>query len=100
MRTLSRAIKALVIVALSCMTAGAHELRTGDGLRLVIDAQSGDTSALELDGENLLREPGGLYVEDFAAGSDARAVHAEAAGGEGEGKEVQLLADQKNIRSV
>jgi hypothetical protein len=74
---------AWVVLGLSASAAHAHELQTEDRLRLVVDAETGATTALELDGANLLREAGGLLVEDFAGDSGARPVHAAAVVGAG-----------------
>jgi len=74
------------LAALCLFASLAHPapvaLSTSD-LRLVIDAESGATQALEIDGDNVLSKPGGLYVEDFAADSGAEPVRGRVTGAKG-----------------
>ena len=67
---------AMAVLASSPSLSHAAPVRcqTQDDLCLVVDSEIGAARGLEIDGENVLDKPGGLYVEDFAAGSETEPV--------------------------
>ena len=90
---LARIAATLALAVSGVPGAQATELRTQDGLALVIDARSGRTSKLALDAQNILTRAGGLLIQDFAAGSAPRAVRG-AVVAKADGKIVQEVSMQ------
>ncbi|MBT3287078.1 MAG: hypothetical protein HN380_07005, partial [Victivallales bacterium] len=59
---LARIAATLALAVSGILGAQATELRTQDGLALVIDARSGVISKLALDAQNILTDAGGLLI--------------------------------------
>jgi len=70
----------VLVFPIALSHAESVRVQAQDNLCLVLDSETGAARALEIDGENVLATPGGLFVQDFAAGSKMEPARGRTAG--------------------